>query len=64
MYNGWPGDNLAATFMNDFPQPGALPVVIDGQTVGAMGVSSRDGETCAQAAIDAVFRGPTSSLAR
>ena len=49
------GDNLAATFMNDFPQPGALPVVVNGQTVGAMGVSSRDGEKCAQAAIDAVF---------
>ena len=58
------GDNLAATFMDDFPQPGALPVVVDGQTVGAMGVSSRDGETCAQAAIDAVFRTPTPSPSR
>ena len=33
------GENLAATFMNDFPQPGALPIIIDGQVLGAMGVS-------------------------
>jgi uncharacterized protein GlcG (DUF336 family) len=52
------GENLAATFMNDFPQPGALPIVVDGQVIGAMGVSSADGEKCAQAAIDAVFKKP------
>lgn len=49
------GQNLAPTFMNDFPQPGALPIVLDGQVIGAMGVSGRDGEKCAQAAIDKVF---------
>jgi glc operon protein GlcG len=58
------GDNLAPTFMNDFPQPGALPVMVDGQVVGAMGVSSRDGETCAQAAIDAVFGKPVPAATR
>ena len=51
------GENLAPTFMNDFPQPGALPIMFDGQVIGAMGVSSADGEKCAQAAIDAVFKG-------
>ena len=51
------GENLAPTFMNDFPQPGAVPIVIDGQVIGAMGVSSGDGERCAGAAIDAVFKG-------
>ena len=50
------GENLAPTFMRDFPQPGALPIVIDGQMLGAMGVSGADGEKCAQAAIDAVFK--------
>lgn len=50
------GKNLAPTFMHDFPQPGALPIVVDGQVIGAMGVSSADGERCAQAAIDAVFK--------
>ena len=49
------GQNLAPTFMRDFPQPGALPIVVDGEVIGAMGVSSADGEKCAQAAIDAVF---------
>src|SRR6266478_8467707 len=51
------GENLAPTFMNDFPQPGAVPIIVNGQVVGAMGVSSGDGEKCAQAAIDAVFKG-------
>src|SRR5580700_753593 len=50
------GQNLAPTFMRDFPQPGALPIMVDGQMIGAMGVSSADGEKCAQAAIDAVFK--------
>jgi uncharacterized protein GlcG (DUF336 family) len=58
------GENLAPTFMNDFPQPGALPIMVDGQIVGAMGVSSGQGENCAQAAIDAVFSTPSSSSAR
>jgi glc operon protein GlcG len=52
------GQNLAPTFMRDFPQPGALPIIIDGEVIGAMGVSSADGEKCAQAAIDAVFKKP------
>ena len=50
------GQNLAPTFMHDFPQPGALPIMVDGQLIGAMGVSGADGEKCAQAAIDAVFK--------
>ena len=55
------GENLAPTFMNDFPQPGALPVMVNGQVIGAMGVSGADGEKCAQAAIDAVFGGQATS---
>jgi glc operon protein GlcG len=51
------GENLAPTFMNDFPQPGALPIFVNGQIIGAMGVSSGQGEMCAQAAVDAVFKG-------
>ena len=51
------GTNLAPTFMRDFPQPGALPLMLDGQVIGAMGVSGADGEKCAQAAMDAVFKG-------
>jgi glc operon protein GlcG len=56
------GENLAPTFMNDFPQPGALPIIMNGQVIGAMGVSAGlDGERCAQAAIDAVFKGQAKS---
>ena len=51
------GENLAPTFMNDFPQPGAVPIIVNGQVIGAMGVSSGQGEQCAQSAIDAVFKG-------
>ena len=58
------GENLAPTFMNDFPQPGALPIVVNGQLIGAMGVSSGQGEQCAQAAIEAVFKGQATSAAR
>src|SRR5580704_10540019 len=58
------GENLAPTFMHDFPQPGALPIVVNGQVVGAMGVSSGDGEKCAQAAIDAVFNGQATTSAQ
>jgi len=50
------GQNLAPTYIRgDFPQPGAIPIMVDGQVVGAMGVSSGDGEKCAQAGVDAVF---------
>src|SRR5690242_12014401 len=56
------GENLAPTFMNDFPQPGALPIVLNGQVTGAIGVSSGDGERCAQAAIDAVFKGKATTV--
>jgi glc operon protein GlcG len=58
------GENLAPTFMHDFPQPGALPIVVNGQVVGAMGVSGADGEKCAQAAIEAVFGGQAASSTR
>src|SRR6201984_3207241 len=50
------GQNLAPTFMRDFPQQGALPIIIDGEVIGAMGVWRAEGEKCAQAAIDAVFK--------
>lgn len=54
------GENLAPTFMHDFPQPGALPILLNGKIIGAMGVSGADGEKCAQAAINAVFHGQAS----
>jgi hypothetical protein len=32
------------------------PIVVDREVIGSMGVFSADGEKCAQAAIDAVFK--------
>jgi uncharacterized protein GlcG (DUF336 family) len=58
------GENLAPTFMNDFPQPGALPIILNGQVIGAMGVSGADGEKCAQAAIDVVFKSQATTTGR
>lgn len=58
------GENLAPTFMHDFPQPGALPIILNNQVIGAMGVSGADGEKCAQAAVDAVFNGQATTSAR
>ncbi len=58
------GQNLAPTFINDFPQPGAVPIVLDGQVIGAMGVSGPDGEDCARAAMEAVFKGKATTTNR
>jgi uncharacterized protein GlcG (DUF336 family) len=58
------GENLAPTCMDDCPQPGAVPIVLKGAVIGAMGVSSGDGERCAQAAIDAVFKGQATTVGR
>ncbi len=58
------GENLAPTFMNDFPQNGALPIVLNGEVIGAMGVSGADGEKCAKAAIDKVFAGKATFTGR
>jgi len=58
------GENLAPTFMNDFPQNGALPIILNGEVIGAMGVSGADGEKCAKAAIDKVFAGKATFAGR
>jgi glc operon protein GlcG len=58
------GENLAPTFMNDFPQNGALPIVLDNEVIGSMGVSGADGEKCAKAAIDKVFAGKATFATR
>lgn len=50
------GENLAPTFIvGDFPQTGAVPIVLEGQVIGSVGVSSGDGEKCGAAGIEAVF---------
>jgi uncharacterized protein GlcG (DUF336 family) len=65
---GWGGNLIEFHAMEgaaaNFPQPGALPVVLNGQVIGAMGVSNGDGERCAQAAIDVVFKGKATTVGR
>jgi len=48
--------NQASVWIRDFPKAGALPIMIDGQVAGAIGVGgAQKQEECAQAGIDAVI---------
>jgi glc operon protein GlcG len=50
------GGNQAPLWIRDFPKAGALPVMIDGQMAGAIGIGgAQKQEDCAQAGIDAVL---------
>jgi glc operon protein GlcG len=49
-------NNGASAWIGDFPRSGGLPIVIDGQVAGAIGVGGGGAaEACAQAAIDSVI---------
>jgi uncharacterized protein GlcG (DUF336 family) len=59
------GETLAPTFLvGDFPQEGGVPIILNGQVIGAMGVSGADGEKCAKAAMDKVFKGQATTGGR
>jgi glc operon protein GlcG len=48
--------NRAPEWIGDFPRQGGLPIVYNGETIGAIGVGGGgDDIGCGQAAIDAVF---------
>ncbi len=54
------GMNRSPEWIGDFPQPGAVPIIIEGEVAGAVGVGGlaanfEYGEPCARAGIDAVF---------
>ena len=54
--------NQASVWLNDFPKAGALPILIDGQVAGAIGVGgAQKQEECAQAGIDAVLQKPVAA---
>ena len=56
------GGNQASLWINDFPKGGGLPIMIDGQIAGAVGVGGRDlQDECAQAGIDAILTQDTAS---
>ena len=48
--------NVASVWIRDFPKAGALPIIIDGQMAGAIGIGGAQlQEECAQAGIDSVL---------
>ena len=50
------GGNQAPLWINDFPKGGGIPIMIDGQIAGAVGVGGPElQDECAQAGIDAVL---------
>ena len=55
------GQNIAPEWIGDFPQPGAVPILIDGVVAGAVGVGGLGGNPhnygipCAVAGIEAAF---------
>lgn len=51
------GENVAPVWLHDFPQRGAVPIFVDGEIVGAMGIGGAGSDECAVAAIKAVFGG-------
>jgi len=56
------GGNQAPLWINDFPKGGGLPIMIDGQIAGAVGVGGPDRQDeCAQAGIDAILTRDTAS---
>jgi len=56
------GGNQAPLWINDFPKGGGLPIMIDGQIAGAVGVGGPDlQDECAQAGIDAILTRDTAS---
>ena len=57
--------NGASAWIGDFPRAGGVPIVIDGQVAGAIGVGGGGAaEACAQAAIDHVIGHPPQAAQR
>ena len=57
--------NGASAWIGDFPRAGGVPIVIDGQVAGAIGIGGGGAaEACAQAAIDQVIGKPPQAAQR
>jgi len=55
--------NRAPEWLGDFPRQGGLPIVLNGETLGAIGVGGGgDDIGCGQTAIDEVFGGAAQSF--
>ena len=47
--------NVASQWIGDFPRSGGVPIMVDGQVAGAMGVGGGNSEELAKFAIEAVL---------
>jgi glc operon protein GlcG len=57
--------NGASVWIGDFPRAGGVPIVIEGEVAGAIGVGGGGGpEACAQAAVDSVIGGNSQAAQR
>jgi glc operon protein GlcG len=57
--------NGASVWIGDFPRAGGVPIVIEGEVAGAIGVGGGGGaEACAQYAIDQVIGKPSQAAQR
>ena len=56
--------NGASVWIGDFPRSGGVPIVIDGQVAGAIGVGGGSSEEIAKAAIQAVLGAQPQSAQR
>ena len=56
--------NGASVWIGDFPRSGGVPIMIDGQVAGAMGVGGGNSEELAKAAIAAVLTNQPQSAQR
>lgn len=56
--------NGASVWIGDFPRSGGVPIMIDGQVAGAIGVGGGNSEALAKAALEAVLGGQPQSAQR
>jgi glc operon protein GlcG len=56
--------NGASVWIGDFPRSGGVPIMIEGQVAGAMGVGGGNSEELAKAAIEAVLGAQPQSAQR
>ena len=56
--------NGASVWIGDFPRSGGIPILIDGQVAGAIGVGGGNSEELAKAALEAVLGTQTKAAQR
>jgi glc operon protein GlcG len=55
-------ENVAPVWIGDFPQRGGVPIFVNGEIVGGMGIGGGGGDECAKTAIAAVLKNASTTL--